>query len=41
MKAVVQGTSKLTETDRHAMAIYLKSISPIHVDLPPPKPAQR
>lgn len=39
MKAVVQGTSKLTDADRHAMAIYLKSIPPIHVDLPPPKPA--
>ncbi len=37
MKAVVQGTSKLTDADRHAMAIYLKSIPPIHVDLPPPK----
>ena len=36
MKAVVQGTSKLTDADRHAMAIYLKSIPPIHVDLPPP-----
>ncbi len=39
MKAVVQGTSKLTDADRHAMAVYLKSIPPIHVDLPPPKPA--
>ena len=37
MKAVVQGTSKLTDADRHAMAVYLKSIPPIHVDLPPPK----
>ena len=37
MKAVVQGTSKLTDADRHAMAIYIKSLSPIHVDLPPPK----
>lgn len=37
MRAVVQGTSKLTDADRHAMAIYLKSIPPIHVDLPPPK----
>lgn len=39
MKAVVRGTSKLTETDRHAIAVYLKSIPPVHVDLPPPKPA--
>jgi mono/diheme cytochrome c family protein len=37
MKAVVQGTSKLTDADRHAMAVYLKNIPPIHVDLPPPK----
>ncbi len=37
MKAVVQGTSKLTDADRHAMAVYIKSIPPIHVDLPPPK----
>jgi mono/diheme cytochrome c family protein len=37
MKAVIQGTSKLTDADRHAMAVYLKSIPPIHVDLPPPK----
>jgi mono/diheme cytochrome c family protein len=41
MKAVVQGTSKLTDFDRHAMAVYLKSIPPIHVDLPPPKPASQ
>ena len=39
MKAVVRGTSKLTEVDRHAIAVYLKSVPPIHVDLPPPKPA--
>jgi mono/diheme cytochrome c family protein len=38
MKAVVRGTSKLTDADRHAIAVYLKSIRPIHVDLPPPKP---
>jgi mono/diheme cytochrome c family protein len=36
MKAVVRGTSKLTEADRHAIAVYLKSVPPIHVDLPPP-----
>lgn len=38
MKAVVRGTSKLTEADRHAIAVYLKSVPPIHVDLPPLKP---
>ena len=38
MKAVVRGTSKLTDADRHAIAVYLKSVPPIHVDLPPPKP---
>jgi mono/diheme cytochrome c family protein len=37
MKAVIQGTSKLTDADRHAMAAYLKSLPPIHVELPPPK----
>ncbi|MBI3343532.1 MAG: c-type cytochrome [Gammaproteobacteria bacterium] len=41
MKAVVRGTSKLTDADRHAMAVYLKSIPPIHVDLPPPKLASQ
>lgn len=41
MKAVVQGTSKLSNADRHAMAVYLKSIPPIHVNLPPPKPASQ
>ncbi len=38
MKAVVRGTSRLTDADRHAIAVYLKSVPPIHVDLPPPKP---
>lgn len=38
MKAVVRGTSKLTDADRHAMAVYLKSVPPIHtVTVPPPK----
>ncbi len=41
MKAVVRGTSKLTEADRHAIAVYLKSVPPVHVDLPPPKPASQ
>jgi mono/diheme cytochrome c family protein len=40
MKAVVRGTSKLTDADRHAIAVYLKTVKPIHVELPPPpKPA--
>jgi mono/diheme cytochrome c family protein len=37
MKAVVRGTAKLTDADRRAIAVYLKSVPPIHVDLPPPK----
>ncbi len=37
MKAVVRGTSKLTDADRHAIAVYLKSVPSIRVDLPPPK----
>jgi mono/diheme cytochrome c family protein len=42
MKAVVRGTSKLTDADRHAIAVYLKSVAPIHVDLPPkPKVASK
>jgi mono/diheme cytochrome c family protein len=40
MKAVVRGTSRLTDADRHAIAVYLKGVRPIHIDLPPPaKPA--
>ena len=39
MKAVVRGTSKLTDADRHAIAVYLRSVPPIRVDLPPPKAA--
>ncbi len=38
MKAVVRGTSKLSDADRHAIAVYLKSVPAIHVRLPPPKP---
>jgi len=38
MKAVVRGTSQLTDADRHAIAVYLKSVPPIHVTAPPPKP---
>lgn len=37
MKAVVRGTSKLTDADRHAIATYLRTVPPIHVDAPPPK----
>jgi mono/diheme cytochrome c family protein len=36
MKAVVRGTSRLTDADRHAVAVYLKTVPPIHVDAPPP-----
>jgi mono/diheme cytochrome c family protein len=36
MKAVVRGTSKLTDADRHAMAVYLKTVPPIHTAAPPP-----
>ena len=40
MKAVVRGTSKLTDADRHAIAVYLKTVPPIRVVAPPPpKPA--
>jgi mono/diheme cytochrome c family protein len=38
MKAVVRGTSKLTDADRHAIAVYLKSVPPIHVAPQPPPP---
>ncbi len=41
MRAVVQGTSKLSDADRHAMAVYLKSIPPIRVEVAPPKPLAR
>ena len=36
MKAVVRGTSRLTDADRRAIAVYLKSVPAIHVD-PAPK----
>jgi mono/diheme cytochrome c family protein len=39
MKAVVRGTAKLSDADRHAIAVYIKSVPPIHTDLPPPKPS--
>ena len=40
MKAVVRGTSKLTDADRHAIAVYLTSVAPIHTKLQQPKAAQ-
>ena len=40
MKAVVRGTSKLTDADRRAMAVYLKSVPAIHVEAKP-KPAPK
>ncbi len=39
MTAVVRGTSKLSDADRHAIAVYIASIPPIHTQRPPPKPA--
>ena len=30
MKAVVRGTAKLTQADRHAIAVYLKTIAPVY-----------
>ncbi len=36
MKAVVRGTSKLTDGDRHAIAVYIKTVPPIETK-PPPK----
>lgn len=38
MRAVVRGTSQLTDADRHAIAVYLKSVTPIRVASPPTKP---
>ncbi len=35
MRAVVRRTSQLTDTDRHAIAVYLKSVPPIRVASPP------
>ena len=40
MKAVVRGTSKLSDADRHAMAVYLKSVPAIHVPAAP-RPAAK
>lgn len=39
MKAVVRGTSRLTDADRHAIAVYLASVPPIRATAPPPKTA--
>jgi len=38
MAGVVRGTKKLTDADRHAIAVYLKSVPAIHTVRPPPKP---
>ena len=35
MRAVVVGTSQLTDADRHAIAVYLKTVPPIRTVLPP------
>lgn len=40
MKAVVRGTSKLSDADLHAIAVYLKSVPAIRVN-PPPKAANQ
>jgi mono/diheme cytochrome c family protein len=41
MKAVVRGTSRLTDADRHAMAVYIKSLPPIHVDTTSKSPPKK
>ena len=41
MKAVVRGTSKLTDADRHAMAVYIKSLPAIRVDTSAKAPAKK
>jgi mono/diheme cytochrome c family protein len=37
MKSVVRGTSHLTDADRNAIAVYLKTVPPVYVKPPPPK----
>lgn len=37
MAQVVKGTGALTKADRHAIAVYIKSLPPIHTDRPPKK----
>jgi mono/diheme cytochrome c family protein len=39
MAEVIRGTRRLTDADRHAMAVYLKSIPPVRTARKPPKPA--
>jgi mono/diheme cytochrome c family protein len=34
MKAVVRATAALSDADRHAIAVYLKSVPPVHVTVP-------
>jgi mono/diheme cytochrome c family protein len=41
MKAVVRGTSKLTDADRRAIAVYIKTLPPIHVDAAPKAGAKK
>ncbi len=41
MKSVVRGTSHLTDADRLAIAVYLKSVPAVHVETPPPKPKEK
>jgi mono/diheme cytochrome c family protein len=38
MASVVRGTKQLTDSDRHAIAVYIKSLPAIHTDPPPPPP---
>ncbi len=37
MAQVVKGTGALTKADRHAVAVYIKSLRPIHTERPPKK----
>ena len=36
MAEVVKGTAALSDADRRAIAVYLKSQKPIHTEKPPP-----
>lgn len=40
MKAVVRGTSRLSDADLHALAVYLKTVPPIHTE-PMSKPVSK
>ena len=39
MAQVVKGTNALSEADRHAIAVYVKSLPPIHTEKRPKKRA--